>query len=268
MSDTQSSSDGGPALSEEDFSQSRVGQAVRSFMEYMNGLVGFTNQVRISSSLLYGGIHLLQRLVKQEPVDSARHDPLFHALIIIGAWGALEAYVADVCKAVMQDDPTVLENDDIQKLKVSVAEILADHADRPDRVYREMEARFANAQGVDHFENMLKYFDLDASVPKDIKDAVFLAQQIRHVWAHHAGRSDTKFLKYASHLGFQLNEKVAINVEDTTKYLVGIFMYGVILANRWREKNGFDPLTLEDIPATTPLRDAFGSVYPAPPPSA
>jgi hypothetical protein len=172
-----------------------------------------------------------------------------------------------VCKAVMQDDPTVLENEDIQRLKLSVAEILADHADRSDRIYREMAARLARDQGIDRFEGMLRYFDLNASVPKDIKDAVFLAQQIRHVWAHHAGRADTDLLKRASHLGFQLDETVAISVEDTGKYLVGIFMYGVIIANRWREKNGFDLLTLEDLPTTAPLREAFGSVYPAPPAS-
>jgi hypothetical protein len=41
----------------------------------------------------------------------------------------------------------------------------------------------------------------------------------------------------------------------------------VIIANRWREKNGFALLTLEDLPTTAPLREAFGSVYPAPPAS-
>jgi hypothetical protein len=45
---------------------------VRSFMEYMNGLVGFTNQFRISSSVLFGGINLVQRVLKLDPVDSAR----------------------------------------------------------------------------------------------------------------------------------------------------------------------------------------------------
>jgi hypothetical protein len=114
---------------------------------------------------------------------------------------------------------------------------------------------------------MLKYFDLGESVPRDIKDGVFLAQRIRHVWAHHAGRADTDFLTWASHLEFQLDEKVTIGVEDTGKYLVGIFIYGVIIANRWREKNGFALLTLEDLPTTAPLREAFGSVYSAPPAS-
>jgi hypothetical protein len=66
-------------------------------------------------------------------------------------------------------------------------------------------------------------------------------------------------------LGFQRDEKVTISVEDTTKYLVGIFMYGVIIANRWRKKNGLPLLTLGDLPTTAPLREAFGSVYPAPP---
>ena len=55
---------------------------------------------------------------------------------------------------------------------------------------------------------------------------MFLAQRIRHVWAHHAGRADTDFLTWASHLEFQLDEKVTIGVEDTGKYLVGIFIYG------------------------------------------
>ena len=41
--------------------------------------------------------------------------------------------------------------------------------------------------------------------------------------------------------------------------ITGIFMYGAIIANRWREKNGFAPITLENVPATTPLRDAFDS---------
>jgi hypothetical protein len=93
---------------------------------------------------------------------------------------------------------------------------------------------------------MLHYFDLSDSAPKAIKDAVFQAQQIRNVWAHHAGRVDAHFVKYASHLAFRLGDKVTVNVEDTNKYITGVLMYGAIIANRWRERNGSSSTTSFD----------------------
>jgi hypothetical protein len=226
-------------------------------------LMQFMQHHQASSGIVFGVATLVAKLAKNEDtIDPSQHQPLFHALGIIGAWSALEAYVADFCKAVMREQPDLIDSEDIQSIKIPIAEALTDDYDKFERVYVALEQNFGQGGGVNRFESVLQRIGLSEQVPKDIKKAVFEAQKIRNVWAHNAGRADTKFLKNGTLPRFEMGDKVAIDRNDTALYVSGLLVYGHIIMSRWRTRNGLDACKL---PENVPLRESYESIYPSNP---
>jgi hypothetical protein len=229
----------------------------------MTELTLFMRHHIASSGVVIGVMNIIAKAAKVDQVDAEQHKPLFHALMIIGAWSALEAYVGDFCKAVMREQPELLDSDEIQSIKVPLAELLADNDDKVEQVYLALDKNFGRGTGVYRFESVLKHLGLSEPVPGDIRKALLQAQKIRNVWAHNAGRADSQFLKNATVPGFELGDKVAISGDDVKLYAAVLLMYGHIITSRWRVKNGLDAFAA---PEDTPLRESYESIYPPKPP--
>lgn len=238
-------------MTEDEFSDSLVGQALISYREYMDDLTGFVDQFRTSTNIVVGGVRTLVTIVNRvtnnkdgELPDGPDHPPIFHALAIIGAWSALEAYIADFCRAVMLEDRTLIEDsEDIKALKFTAQDLLfLSEAEKVDSIYRKMQQTVRKGSGVDYFESMLAALDLAGKVPADMQRKILSAQQIRNVWAHHAGKADAHFVKYASVLNFKIGDKVVISDEDTNDYIGTLLYYGLLVTSRWKVKNGLQSL--------------------------
>ena len=249
-------------MNDDEFEQTPVAQAMRAYTGYMGELMQFTQHHRASSGVVFTLVNSIAKAANVNQVDSEQHKPIFHALIIIGAWSALEAYVTDFCKCVIRGQSDVLEESrEVRALKVPLTDLLAGDADKTDRVYEALEKNFGHGQGVGQFESLLKHLKLDGFVPEDIRRAILLAQKVRNVWAHNAGRADAKFIPNSSPLEFKLGDKVAISVEDTYYYISTLFMYGSIITSRWRLQNGLNYLP---VPDQAPMKASYDSIWERP----
>ncbi len=177
--------------------------------------------------------------------DSRHDDSLRNGLIIIALVSAFEACFEDFCKGVMQMDPSVLDDKDLPKPKYTMTQFLStSEENKRDVIYESIENAVGKSNGIDRYENILKFLNLSEHVPDPIKDTFYKAQVIRHVWAHRAGIADKKFVTKAPHLGFNEGDLVAVTIEDLSQYLVTILSYALILTNRHRALFGFDPIPL------------------------
>lgn len=246
-------------VTEDEFSQSLVGQAFTTYLAYLADLTNFLVHVRTTSGIVIGALNIIP-MIKRDltPIDGKQHDPVLHGLIIIGAWSALEAYVGDFCKAAMQEQPQILDTDAIKGIKVPISDLLANDSDKPARVLRAIESRFARGRGVGRFEDVLNHLGLGESVPEEIKRQVLVAQKIRNVWSHSAGKADDSFLEGGLFPQFQLGDKVAIDSDNANLNIAALMMYGIIVTNRWRLKLGLDPALAPD---ETPFKDVYDRIY-------
>lgn len=248
-------------MDEQGFERTPVGQAFRAYNEYMAELHDFMRSHRVSYAVLFVGAQLAPQFTKNLE-DARRHEPLFHALIVIGAWSALEAYVADFCIAVMREQPVLLDSDEIQSIKVPIAELLVNDDDKTERVYYALAQNFGRGAGVRRYESILKLLGLSERVPEDIRRAILKAQKIRNVWAHNAGRADSQFLKNSIVPSFELGDKVEIDGHDVNYYVDALRMYGNIITSRWRVGNGLEPCAP---PEDSPFKESYESIYPPKP---
>jgi hypothetical protein len=242
--------------------QFHVSQAFVTYATYMNELSALANDV----PQLYDTVNVAANKFSLTPLDSESHKPAFHALLIIGAWGALEACISDIFRGVFQDEPQRLTHEKFQSLNVSFSDLLTGDDAKPYILYRAIEKKVNESpkgrDPIKRFEGILEYADLSGKIGPEIIKKILLAYRIRNVWAHCAGRVDDQFLLYASHLGFKRGEIVAISNEDARRYMLCLLVYSQIIVNRWLIKKGFKPTTLTPTPLLDgPLREEFESLY-------
>jgi hypothetical protein len=246
---------------EEEFKQSLVGQAFYTYIEYLGELTSLSQYVRGTWGVILKGLNFIGQLgnAGPPPLDPNQNQRVLHGLITIGAWSALEAYVGDFCKAAMQEQPQILDADAIKNIKVPISELLATDADKPDRILKAVEEKFARARGVGRFEDVLNVFGLGGTVPLGVKRHILLAQKIRNVWAHNAGKADAQFLEGGFFANHGIGDKVFIDAADTDNHVAAILMYGNVVTNRWRARFGFGPIPLN---GNMYLIDEYQSLYP------
>jgi hypothetical protein len=226
-------------VNEQELQQSSAGQAAQSYIDFLKELAAVNKQVEIAAPLS-GIVNAIERrLTGKPPVGILRNEPLFRALIIIGAWSALEAYIADFCKAAIKENPPLADDAPTKKLRNRLAEAEGDE----NEIYRVIESYCMNqsAPVIERIQLLLEYVGYGGNVADETAEAINGAKHIRNVWAHNAGIADNKFLEYGSKLGFQLGEKVVLNRSDTDYYTTALLKYGTTIMNRWIVAKGFIP---------------------------
>lgn len=269
---------------EEEWAATPTADALVTFILFMMSVVKFT----VSSILNSGSVDgfnrwvteqlepLIQAKLAEQPelaahtdrvralFDSDRDESLRNGLIVIASMRAFEACFEDFCKGMLQTDPSLIDGQNLDKLKVPLTRFLSATADeKQDVVYESIENSVGKGNGIDRYEDILGFLRLSESVPKPIKDAFYKLQVVRHVWAHRAGVADAKFIRQAPHLGIAQGELVAVTREDLTEYLTVVLTYVLILMNRHRAVFGLDPILVgaDDNP-DSPVVSAFRTVYP------
>jgi hypothetical protein len=79
---------------------------------------------------------------------------------------------------------------------------------------------------------------LSGPVPEIVRRALFQGQQIRNIWAHRGGSADQKFIAACPDLGYKIGDKVNMPPSLFLSLMHGMHMYGLIVTNRVRDKNG------------------------------
>jgi hypothetical protein len=243
-------------MSEAEFDQTVVGQAARSYLAYVTELIALAKEV----PLMYNAVNALAQIAKQNQVAAERRKPLLNASLLIGAWGALEAFVADVCVATLRENPQALREEEVKAIKVPITDLLASDDEKAEIIFSALESKLFGQKGVNCFEALLKYIDLDGPVPPTPKNYIFAAQQIRNVWAHKAGRADKHFVEQVPFLSYNIGDAVELNDSDTLIYLGSLFMYGQVLMSRLRVEKGLPPYT---VPEVVPWKAEYEKIFPA-----
>ena len=159
---------------------------------------------------------------------------ILHAHSLLGLWGALECFVEDIFKARLLSDPSLLAHSKFAKLKLPVDVFLMSDADRVTAIATEF-TRHTNADlghGVGRFERLLEPVNLAGEVPREIRDAIYEAQQIRNVWAHRAGIADTRFCESCPNFPVSIGEKVAVSKEKFDDFVSSAEEYGFLIIKR------------------------------------
>lgn len=205
---------------------------------------------------------LVEKLRRQ--LDPDLEDPRRNGLTIVATWSAFESSFDDFAKALIMERPDSVKNKDIAKIKVSITQLFTAGEEKAEVVLEGIKDTVGKGAGVSRCEEILKYVDLSGPVPKEIKDAVYHSQMIRHIWAHRVGVADAQFIKRAKQLGFREGEIVAVDSRQLADYLNAMLMYAMILMNRHRVTHGLDAIT--DIfqvgnEGDSTLKAAFSSLY-------
>jgi hypothetical protein len=195
--------------------------------------------------------------------------PTLHAHTLLGLCGAFESFIEDVVVARLVQEPSLLESEPFERLKVPVAMVaLTDPLVRSRRIVQEA-SRATNADmgvGATRYERLLDLVSLSGLVPQRLRGALFQATEIRNVWAHRGGVADERFVDRCPDLGFQVGQKVNIEAKTFMPIMHGFHMYGVVIANRYVDLRGRNRMTdecpgyegvLREVPsATTAVGDA------------
>ncbi|BBX39806.1 hypothetical protein [Mycobacterium simiae] len=257
-------------MTEEEWQETAAAQAVETFGFFMLTILMNIVGGVVGGLVSKGVTWLLKQRVEKAGLppekyaavlDLNRDDALRHALVLVASWSALEAYLEDFSKAVLQADMSILANKDFDKVKVPVAELLAPEDEKLDNVYQAMQAFVGTKAGTKRFEELVELLGLGGQVPKVIKDNVYNAQMIRNVWAHKAGVADLKFVRQAPQLGFTQGQLVSISLEQLRDYLIAILAYGMIVMNRYRANCGLGPMPMTNDEGGE-IIDAYRDLYP------
>lgn len=205
---------------------------------------------------------LTQKLRQQ--LDPDREDPRRNGLIIVSMWSAFESSFDDFAKALIMEHPEALKGKDISKIRVPITQLFADGEEKAEVVLDGIKDAVGKGAGVSRCEDILKYLDLSEGVPKEIKDAVYHSQMIRHIWAHRVGIADAQFVQKAGRLGFGEGDLVSLDTQQLIDYISAITFYAIIIMNRHRKFHGLEPVTgiLDNNEKTNgTLREAFHNLY-------
>lgn len=156
-----------------------------------------------------------------------------HAHSLLGLWGALECLIEDIFKASIRADMSLLTSSAFSKIKLPLDILFGPDGAREEAVLLELVRSTSSEKsvGITQFERILNPIGLGGEVPMKIKDAVFRAQQIRHVWAHRGGIADAAFVARCPDRA-QIGDKLTMDSTEFLHLMHGLHMYGWVIANR------------------------------------
>ncbi|SIM00928.1 Uncharacterised protein [Mycobacteroides abscessus subsp. abscessus] len=172
--------------------------------------------------------------------------PTLHAHALLGLWGAFERFIEDVFVAAIVDAPESLEGERFAKLKLPLKVALSSGEERARGILLEISRSTGSDSktGINQFESTLDYVGLSGVTPPNVKDAVFKAQQVRHVWAHRGGVADAQFVDRCPGRA-DIGDKLMMNMGEFGTYMHGLHMYGMLIINR-HLANVSEPLVLSE----------------------
>jgi len=173
-----------------------------------------------------------QRLANLAQREIERDFPLLHAHAIVGIWGALEAWIDEMCIRWIALFPEHCDWGD-RRIRVSPNDLLED--DPQAKAFLLLAAiktdRKAHEKlGVGQFESVMKPLGLDGPVPSPVSDSLFKMQQVRHVYAHRAGVADSVFVeRCGTLLECAIGERVIVDGEQMSSFTAATVQYSHIL---------------------------------------
>jgi hypothetical protein len=255
---------------EDDWEASPPGRAALSLVKFTASATMVALSAGAGSPVGKGITYLIKMTAPEKDsrhFDAKHQDALRGGVFVISAWSALEAFIEDFCKGLMQTNPEKFDNQSFAKLTITAA-----HLGSPegrDEVWEAIESSLKGTRSnmFDRWETLLGTrlgLSSPGPVPNLISTTSLEAQQIRNLWAHNAGIADAKFVRGAPSLATAPGELVHLSLRDAVEYVSALMYVGIIHANRYRARCGLgamDPGQSRRQTAPDPLRQAYYSMY-------
>jgi hypothetical protein len=182
--------------------------------------------------------------------------PLLFAQGTILLWSSLEFLVKDFLICWLLNEPSAMQIDAVQKLKIPLAQyntmtVEERHYFIIDSLERETQAILK--RGISRFETSLAIFGLSGDIDKEIQKNLFELSNMRNVLVHRRGKADRKFVEACPWLNLTLGEPVTVAApafqrysDSVTEYMLTVFKrvatrFGVDLyldnAGEWQSRN-------------------------------
>lgn len=154
---------------------------------------------------------------------------------IVALWSGLEVLLEDLFVAWVSDFPSHLDNEILQKVKITLSEFIRlDEESRIRSLYHAYLSSLPGARGlgVNRFEAALQPFGLSGSVDPEVGKAIYELQLLRNLIAHQAGRADAKFCATGFGSAYTLGEKVYLHDVQFRAYAAAVINYCHTLLTR------------------------------------
>jgi hypothetical protein len=169
--------------------------------------------------------------------------PLLHGHALVGMWGALEAFIEDVCVACMEEFPRSLESNALKNIKISLSDFLIlSGEDRLRYLVTEIQRakRAGLRAGVSIFEDLLGAIEiggdksscLSGEVDKRVKDSLYEAQQIRNALAHRGGIADRRLCGACPGLNLTPGDRISLDLDYLDHVYDAMRIYAITIQNR------------------------------------
>lgn len=260
----------------QEFEASPLMAAYSSWADYMRRIVELNHAVRHGLHVLTPVARANERAMRKNPPESARDilDALngaadnadkeiqsdfefVHALILMGSFGAFEAYVKDVCIAALTMNPALLRRDEFSKVKLKPP-VSAEPQVMKDAFEQAQNALRGLRPGTGKFEPYLKIVGLNgvSDLTPELRDTIEYASRVRHAWAHRAGKADARFIENCGpRSSLREGDTISISTSDSDDFIAAITTYGWLIVNRFLLRNGLGPFV-------PPVDGAPGHYYP------
>jgi hypothetical protein len=166
---------------------------------------------------------------------------LTHSHALMGAWGALEGMIEDLCISRMQHDTSILNGPKFAKIKIPLVEFQTmSDSDRLRFVVTELQRDLGLElkSGATKFEPLLAVAGLGGFVDRRVRDSIFEAQNLRNVFAHRGGVADRKLVSNCPHLAYKVGDSVRVDSNVFSRNFYGLLAYGFVVLNRCRSLEG------------------------------
>jgi hypothetical protein len=158
--------------------------------------------------------------------------PIANGHALVGVWGAFEAWAKDiVCARVEMRDAAPLPSEVGELAQragaaVTLHDLLAGGSSTvSSAIVSTIEQAAKGGKGLGCVEARLAPIGLSAPVAKEVRDALYYAEKIRHLYAHRAGIADAKFLSECPTLNAPEGERYRVDSSEFDAYMTAFQTY-------------------------------------------
>jgi hypothetical protein len=158
---------------------------------------------------------------------------------LVTLWGVLESHVDDVLIAALTTDRSLLQAADIQKIKLSIAQLeSASPAERLeyllDGIQREHNSKFK--KGIEQFEVIFGLFGLSGRVDSDMKRVFLEFSAMRNLIAHRRSIVDKRFSDQCPWLQLDLGAVLPMSQHRIYEYFRYVILYATLIQERFERR--------------------------------
>ena len=168
--------------------------------------------------------------------------PYLRALLTIRYVTIMETVVQDAVTISLETVPSVLNQDEVRKIKGPVAELIAASAAERAEFFANALAQEVKAPlqtGIKRFEALLNAVGLGGPVDSAASRTVHELLQVRNVLVHRNGRADARFSKACPWLNIHPGEDLVVTSAMGERYRSVTLYYLIEIIKRWLHRAGW-----------------------------